>query len=108
MEEKKKQKENPCTFSICGTNNEGHFRIAPCKFFVILSRPRKVVIICAVVFGEPVTGDQITIQSKNGTIIDTISRIEIQHKQVFKAVKGDQIGICLLGTTIKELRKFNG
>ena len=79
------------------------------RFFVICSRPRKVVALCHVTEGEVFSGDSLKMISfdKEKTLGSIVSRIERDKKKIEYAVKNENIGICLKEITIRQLREFN-
>lgn len=100
--------ENEPNFKIIGKNKEGEFEIQAVRYFGVSSRPKKVIILGNVSRGQLFNDNKIILVRNDGySIDDKIIRIEIKRKRQDVAIFGDNIGICLSTTTIRQLRRFN-
>ncbi|HAE36807.1 TPA: hypothetical protein DCX66_03430 [Candidatus Nomurabacteria bacterium] len=100
-----KNKESDPRFSIQTANGLMEVK----RFFVVCSRPRKVVALGQVIDGEIEVDNAVRMVSLNGeeTLECTVAKIEREKKKILYAVKNEQVGVCLKGITIHQLRQFN-
>lgn len=100
---KKKVWENDPKFMIEGDG----FLIQPNEFFVVCSQPRKVVVLGKVLEGEVALESILKMTIGQEVLSDSVMGIQRDKKAITYAVKNEQIGICLMYSSIHQLREFN-
>ena len=110
MDRKFKNLEEPPVF-IMGDTVDGTLEIVPNRFFGISGKKnfgRKTVILCNVVKGKIAVGEEIVIMSPDGSFIkEMVKKIEKNKTSISVAVTGDEVGVQLTHTKLRELRNFN-
>ncbi|MDD3662903.1 MAG: hypothetical protein PHT84_03490, partial [Candidatus Pacebacteria bacterium] len=105
---KRRIEENAPNFEINGSNGGLIFKIKPERFFVISSIPRRVVVLGKVISGDIRIGNVIEISLPGvGEIVDHIAEIQINKREIPRAMVNEEIGIRLSRTNIHQLRSLN-
>ncbi len=75
----------------------------------IMQKPFGLVAVGEVISGDVSKGDTVGVQSGDKiAIYGKLKRIEIYHKEVIMAEKGQIIGVCLAGISKEELLRYLG
>ena len=95
---------------IATGDGKSQFEFKPNNFFFKKGNSRDLVLVGNVTSGVVTAGDPVILSSliecKKETIRGTITRMELQKKEITEAKEGMEIGICIPGVRIKELRNI--
>lgn len=100
--------EKIINFSITGENSNGAFEIKITSFMNLTRHPETVICVGRVKKGQVKKGDLLEISFlDNSLLIDEISNIQLNKKDIPVALTGQSIGIKFTKTTYETLRAVN-